>query len=88
MSKRGTGVAFCFIAAFLFSMKYISAAIFGSNISSWNSDLFASMLEYVGNGLNAASVISLLIGIIYLVSAELGEKIQEWWKKLGPQQEH
>lgn len=85
MGKRGTGVAFCFISAFLFSMKYISAAIFGSNISSWNSELFASMLEYVGNGLNTASVISLWIGIIYLVSAEFGERIVEWWKKSGPQ---
>lgn len=87
MSKRGAGVAFCFIAAFLFSMKYISAAIFGSNISSWNLYLFASMLEYVGNGLDTASVISLVIGIIYLVLEETG-KILEWWKNLGPQQEH
>lgn len=29
MNKRGTGVAFIAIATFLFSAKYISAAIFG-----------------------------------------------------------
>lgn len=31
MNKRGTGVTFIAIAAFLFSAKYISAAIFGSS---------------------------------------------------------
>lgn len=70
MNKRGAGVSFCFIAAFLFSVRYISAAIFGSGISSWSSELFNNMLTYIGNTLVVLSVISLGVGIIYLVKAE------------------
>jgi len=70
MNKRGAGVSFCFIAAFLFSVKYISAAIFGSGVSSWSHELFHHMLDYVGNAPVILSVISLGIGIIYLVMAE------------------
>lgn len=70
INKQGAGVSFCFIAAFLFSVEYISAAIFGSGISSWNSVLFNNMLIYIGNTLVALSVIALGVGIIYLVKAE------------------
>lgn len=71
MNKRGVGVSFCFIAAFLFSVKYISAAIFGSGISSaLDSNLFNVMLEYIGNTPIVLSVISLGVGITYLVMAE------------------
>jgi ABC-type Fe3+ transport system permease subunit len=70
INRRFAGVAFCFIAAFLFSMKYISAAIFGSNVSSWSSDLFSQMLKYIGSNLTIASVTALIVGIIYLVLAE------------------
>lgn len=70
INRRFAGVAFCFIAAFLFSMRYITAAIFGSNVSSWDSELFAVMLKYTGNSLTIASVIALIVGIIYLILAE------------------
>lgn len=80
INRRFAGVVFCFIAAFLYSMRYISAAIFGSNVSSWDSGLFNAMLGCVGNGLNIASVIALIVGVIYLVSAEF-EDIQKIWKK-------
>jgi len=70
MNKRGAGVSFCFIAAFLFSVRYISAAIFGSGVSSWNRGLFNSMLRYTGNTLVVLSIISLGAGIVYLVMAE------------------
>jgi multisubunit Na+/H+ antiporter MnhB subunit len=73
MNRRGTGVSFCFIAAFLFSVRYISSAIFGSGISSWDSELFNHMLTYVGNTLVVLSVISLGVGIIYLIKAEKEE---------------
>lgn len=36
MNKRGAGVSFCFMATILFSIRYISAAIFGSGVSSWD----------------------------------------------------
>lgn len=70
MNRRGAGVSFCFIASFLFSVRYISAAIFGSGVSSWDRVLFNAMLECIGNTLLILSVISLVVGIIYLIMAE------------------
>ena len=72
MSRRGAGISFCFIAAFLFSIRYISAAIFGSSVTSWNRELFSGMLKYTGNTLVILSIISLGGGIAYLVLAEKG----------------
>ena len=73
MGKRGTGIAFIAISAFLISTKYISAAIFGSGVSSWNEDLFNIMLSSVGNTLNIFSILSLLVGIFYIVWEEYEE---------------
>ena len=73
MSKRSTGVVFCLIAALLYSTRYIAAAIFGSGVSTWNSELFNSMLEYVGGELVTLSIISLVVGIVYLIWAELAK---------------
>lgn len=73
MNKRGTGVAFIAIAAFLFSAKYISAAIFGSGLASYNKDLFNAMLEYVGFPLNICSIIALILGLAYIFLGEYEE---------------
>lgn len=73
MNKRGTGVAFITIAAFLFSAKYISAAIFGSGVSSWDEEIFNAMLSYVGSPLNTYSLISLIIIIIGITYIAWGE---------------
>jgi hypothetical protein len=70
MNKRGAGVAFCAIAAFLFSVRYIAAAIFGSGVNSWSSDLFNEMLKYVGGAFLTFSILSLITGIFYLIWAE------------------
>jgi len=74
MGRRTAGVVFIGIAAFLYGVKYLSAAIFGSNVSSWNGDLFERLLDYVGNGPIVWSVISLVIGIFYLIYAEFEDK--------------
>ncbi len=71
MNKRGTGLGFCAIAAFLFASRYIAAAIFGSGLQSWSDSLFASMMYYVGNRLTVLSVVALLVGIGYLLMAEI-----------------
>lgn len=71
MNKRATGAAFCAIAALLFAARYIAAAIFMSNDSSWSANLFAAGLEYVGVGLPIASGIALAVGIFYLAWAEM-----------------
>lgn len=73
MSKRGSGVAFIAIAAFLFSAKYISAAIFGSGVLSWDEELFNAMLSYIGSPLSIASMIALIIGVGYIVWGEYDE---------------
>lgn len=73
MSKRGAGVAFIAIAAFLFSAKYISAAIFGSGVLSWNEELFNAMLSYVGSPLSVCSIIALIIGVAYIAWGEYEE---------------
>ena len=75
MNKRGTGVAFIAIAAFLFSAKYISAAIFGLSVASWDEDLFNAMLSYIGNPLSICSIIALLLGLVYIAWGEYEEFI-------------
>lgn len=70
MNKRGAGVVFILISAILLSSKYISAAIFGSAVTSWDKDLYQHMLSYIGTPLNTVSIISLLIGIAYICWAE------------------
>ena len=66
MNNKGIGAIFCLISAILISAKYISAAIFMSNITSWDEDLFASGLENVGPLLSDASLVALVIGILFL----------------------
>ena len=77
MAKRGAGIAFIAISAFLLSIKYISAAIFGSGVASWDENLFSAMLSYVGNTLSNFSILSLLIGILYIVWGEYEELKRE-----------
>ena len=74
MNKRGVGALFCLMAVLLFSARYIAAAIFMSGVSSWDSDLFNVGLDYVGPSLLILSIISLIVGIIYLVCAEASER--------------
>lgn len=74
MSRRMAGVSLIAISALLFSTRYLSAAIFGSGVSSWNRELFQAMLTYVGNELVTLSGMALIGGILYLVWAELDHR--------------
>lgn len=74
MGKRFTGAIFMLCAALLYVGRYISAAIFMSGVSSWDAELFAAGLEYVGTPLLTLSVISFLLGAFYLVWAEIADK--------------
>jgi hypothetical protein len=76
MSRRTTGVIFICLAAFLFGVRYLSAAIFASNVNSWSSDLFNAMLDYVGPAPTTLSIIALVVGIIYLLWAEIEANIE------------
>ena len=64
---------FCLIAGLLYATKYLTAAIFMSGVNKWDESLFQSGLLCVGNGLSVFSLISLFIGIAYLVWAEIDE---------------
>lgn len=66
MNNKGVGVTFCLICTILISAKYISAAIFMSNVNSWDASLFKSGLDYVGPFLSRASIVALIIGILFL----------------------
>ena len=46
-----------------------------SGVTSWYADLFQAGLEYVGSSLQTLSFISLAVGIIYLIWAEVEEKL-------------
>ncbi|WP_223067914.1 hypothetical protein [Paenibacillus caui] len=76
MNKRATGMMFIGIAAFLYGIRYLAAAIFSSNITSWSTELFHTMLDYIGNGPLVLACISLAIGVIYLLIAEFGTHMQ------------
>ena len=71
MNKRGAGVLFCLMAAMLYAARYVAAAVYVSNESSWSPELFAAGLEYQGSGLLIFSVLSLVVGVCYLVWGEL-----------------
>lgn len=66
MNNKGIGAVFCLISAILISAKYLSAAIFISGGTTWDATLFAAGLEYVGPFLSIASVVALIIGILFL----------------------
>lgn len=72
MDYRKTGAAFLAFSTILFCTRYITAAIYGSNSTSWNAELFQNFVSYTGGDtLLILSIISLIIGIIYLLLAEI-----------------
>ena len=66
MNNKGVGAVFCLIAAILMSARYITAAVFMSNVTGWDSNLFQSGLLYIGSPLKIASIASLAVGILFL----------------------
>lgn len=74
MNRRAAGVNLLAIAAGLYASRYVSAAIFGSNVGSWDAALFGAMLQYVGTPLQTLSILAAAAGVAYLVWAEVGER--------------
>jgi uncharacterized membrane protein len=66
MNNKGVGTVFCLISAILTSTRYIAAAIFMSNVTSWDSTLFQAGLSYVGSPLKITAIIALIVGICFL----------------------
>lgn len=67
MNNKGVGAVLCLIAAVLTAARYIAAALFMSNVSSWSAELFQSGLDYVGSPLKIAAIVSLIAGIGFLI---------------------
>lgn len=67
MNHKGVGAVFCLIAAILMSARYIAAALFMSNVASWDRELFQAGLSYVGSPLKIAAVIALAAGVCFLL---------------------
>lgn len=70
MNFRGVGVSFLMFSVILFSSRYIAAAIYGMGTVTKDRELFQNLLDFTGNTLLNLSVISLVIGVIYLVVGE------------------
>ena len=71
MNRRAAGAAFCAIAAFLLAVRYLCAAIYGSGMTMWDHQAFRSLLGDVGAPLLVFSILSLVVGIFYLISASV-----------------
>jgi hypothetical protein len=74
MSRRSVGGILIATAAFLYSARFFTAAIFSSNIQGWSSETFKQMMNYVGAELHIWAAVALIAGIAYLVWAELSER--------------
>lgn len=74
MNRRGIGIAFIAIAAFLFSVRYLTAGVMMISFDSSSPELFSTMLNYQGNGLLAWSIISLVSGAVILILEEIKSK--------------
>ena len=74
MNRRTTAAVFFAIAAFLYATRYIAAAIFGSGVNSWDSNLFQAMLSYVGRGPLVWAAAAAILGVVYLAWAELADR--------------
>jgi len=77
MNKRTAGVGLLAIAAFLYATRYIAAAIFGSGVASFSTELFRAMLQYVGIAPLILSILAAIAGVAYLVWAERDEQSQK-----------
>jgi len=66
MNNKAIGAIFCLIASLLYCTRYIAAAIFHIGFNEYSDGTFSSMLDRVGSNLLTLSILSLIIGLIYL----------------------
>ena len=76
MSRRTTGSLLIAISAILYATRYLAAAIFGSSLTNWSTELFKAMFQNIGPGLTNWSTVALVAGLIYLAWAELEAILQ------------
>jgi hypothetical protein len=71
LSRRAAGVGLLAIGSFLYSMHFIVAAIYGSGTAGRGRHLFLALRQYVGTNLVVLSIISGILGLGYLIWAEV-----------------
>ncbi|MCX7569184.1 hypothetical protein OS242_04365 [Tumebacillus sp. DT12] len=80
MAHRITGLTFLFIAAMLYCGRYITAALLSDNPST--HEWFAQTLkDIIGGGYTTWNVLALLVGIGYLIYAEMANHEQKATKE-------
>ncbi|WP_367058780.1 hypothetical protein [Paenibacillus kandeliae] len=72
MSRRTAGVICICIAALLLCTRYLTAAIYRSGVVL-NNTTFDQVLHDIGGTLTTWSIVSLVVGIVYLIFAEWKE---------------
>jgi hypothetical protein len=70
MRRRITGCVFVAIAAYLYAVRFLAAAIYVSNMQSHGSDMFQRSMSYVGSDLHLWAFAALVIGMVPLVLDE------------------
>ncbi len=71
MSRRTAGVGLIAIAALIYSARVIATAILTNQFSNTDSQVFANYLMYTDQGVSVLTTIAILVGIGYLVWAEI-----------------
>jgi len=71
MGRRFVGAIFCLISAILFASRYIASALFLSSATAYHKELFEGVLDNIGTTLLWLSITSLIVGIVYLIWAEV-----------------
>ncbi len=66
MNNKGVGAIFCLIAAILFGVRYVAAAIYASSAATISAEIFGVALTSVGPALLIAAVAALVIGVCFL----------------------
>ena len=78
MNRRGAGVVFVAIAAFLFAMRYLTAAMLMPENMGLNGEYYRMVLEETGGSLLTLSILSLMVGIIYLVLVDFNKLLLKY----------
>ena len=67
MNKIKIGIYFFIITSILYATRFICGAIGGIGGTEWGKDEFARQLSYLPNGLMIATIIALILGIVFFV---------------------
>ena len=74
MNKYGVGALLCSTSAVVYAIKFLATAFFVSNTTEWSKEIFQNGLDYVWNELTVVTVVLAVVGIAYLIIAEIETK--------------